>query len=225
MHPNRARILVVEDDDPIRDALDIALRGEGYEVRAQPDGRDLVETAEQFRPDLAILDMRVPVGPDGVAMAALLRKTSDLPLIFLTAADGLNERLAGFNAGADDYVVKPFSMAELLARARALLRRSGRLSSAVWQLGDLVVDEAARTVVRSGVPVDVTATEYELLCVLIQHPGQVLSKLQLLTKVWGFEAYDSNLIEVHISALRRKLEANGPRLVHTVRSMGYVLKS
>lgn len=217
-------MLVVEDDDPIRDALDVALRGEGYEVKVEADGRNLRETAERFRPDLAILDMRLPVGPNGVAMAGLLRKDSDLPLIFLTAADDLDERLAGFSAGADDYVVKPFSMAELLARSRALLRRSGRLSSAVWQVADLVVDEAARTVMRGDVLIELTATEYELLCVLVQHPGQVLSKMQLLTKVWGFEAYDPNLIEVHISALRKKLEAYGPRLVHTVRAMGYVLR-
>lgn len=225
IQPNRARVLLVEDDQPIRDALDVAFRREGYEVSSQADGTEIEAVTERFCPDLAILDMRLPVGPDGVAIARALRGSSDLPVVFLTGADGMDERLAGFDAGADDYVLKPFSMAELLARSRALLRRSGRLSSAVWQVGDLVVDEGARRVVRGGVVIDVTATEYDLLAVLVQHPGQVLSKFQLLSRVRGSEAYDPNLIEVHISALRRKLEAHGPRLVHTVRSMGYVLRA
>ena len=116
-------------------------------------------------------------------------------------------------------------MAELLARVRALLKRSGRLSSASWQVGDLVVDEDARSVVRAGVALDLTRTEYELLAVLVRHVGKVLSKTQLLTQVWGFDAYDANLVEVHMSALRRKLEAAGPRVVHTVRGAGYVLRA
>ena len=133
--------------------------------------------------------------------------------------------MAGFDAGADDYLVKPFAMAELLARVQALLRRSGRLASAVWQVGELVIDQGAAKVVRAGAPVELTSTEYQLLCVLARHPGQVLSKVQLLTQVWGFDAYDANLVEVHMSALRRKLEAHGPRMVHTVRNMGYVLRA
>jgi two-component system OmpR family response regulator len=168
--------------------------------------------------------VRLPVGPDGYTLARVLRRTGDLPLLFLTAADGLDDRLAGFEAGADDYLVKPFSMAELLARAQALLRRSGRLSSAVTRVGDLVVDHGARTIVRGGESLELTRTEYELLLALAQHPGQVLSKVQLLTQVWGFDAYDTNVVEVHLSALRRKLEAHGPRLVHTVRGIGYVLR-
>ena len=216
---------MVEDDDPIRSALDVALRGEGYEVRAEPNGAQLQEVSDNFRPDLAVLDVRLPVGPDGYAMARILRASSDLPLLFLTAADGIDDRLAGFQAGADDYLVKPFSMAELLARVQALLRRAGRLASAVRQVGDVVIDEGARTVMRDGSKLDLTRTEYELLSMLAQHPGQVLSKTQLLTQVWGFDAYDANLVEVHMSALRRKLEAHGPRVVHTVRGMGYVLRA
>ena len=216
---------MVEDDDPIRSALDVSLRGEGYEVRAEPDGTRLAEVAEGFRPDLAVLDVRLPVGPDGYAMGRILRASSDLPVLFLTAADGLDDRLAGFEAGADDYMVKPFSMAELLARVQALLRRAGRLASAVRQVGDVVVDEGARVAMRNGTRLDLTPTEYELLAMLASHPGQVLSKTQLLTRVWGFDAFDANLVEVHMSALRRKLEANGPRIVHTVRGAGYVLRS
>ncbi|MGH9269142.1 MAG: response regulator transcription factor [Acidimicrobiales bacterium] len=221
----KPRVLVVEDDQPIRSAVEVALRAEGYEVRTEPDGTAINDVAATFRPDLAILDVRLPAGPDGYGLARELRRASTMPLLFLTAADSLSDRLAGFDAGADDYLVKPFSMAELLARTQALLRRAGRLTSAVWPVGDLVVDEGARTVVRAGQPVELTRTEYELLAVLAQHPGQVLTKVQLLTHVWGFEAYDTNLVEAHTSALRRKLEAHGPRLVHTVRGVGYVLRA
>lgn len=225
MTPGKARILVIEDDEPIRSALVIALRSEGYEIRAESDGSAVTRVAEEFRPDLAVLDVRLPVGPDGYATARLLRGASDLPLLFVTAADSLDERLAGFNAGADDYLVKPFSMAELMMRIHALLRRAGRLSSQVRQVGDLVIDEAGRKVLRDGVTIELTRTEYNLLCTLARHLGQVLSKTQLLSLVWDFDAYGANLVEVHISTLRRKLEAHGPRLVHTVRGAGYVLRA
>ncbi len=224
MGRQKPRVLVVEDDRPIRSALEVALRGEDYEVEALPDARAVQAAAEQFRPDLAILDVRLPDGPDGYTAARVLRSGSDIPILFLTAADGVDDRLAGFDAGADDYMSKPFSMAELLARTRALLRRSGRLSSAALQVGDVVIDDAARAVVRNGALLDLTRTEYDLLSVLAQHPGQVLSKVQLLTQVWGFDAYDANLVEVHMSSLRRKLEAHGPRLIQTVRGVGYVLR-
>ena len=218
------RILVVEDDPPIRTALEAALRAEGYEVRAEPDGTAVAQAAAEFRPDLAVLDVRLPQGPDGYAIARQLRGGSTLPVMFLTAADAVEDRLAGFQAGGDDYLVKPFSMAELLARVQALLRRSGSLASSSWQVGDLVVDDAAKSVVRDNQHIELTKTEYDLLAALMQHTGKVLSKTQLLTQVWGFDAYDANLVEVHMSALRRKLEAVGPRLIHTVRGAGYVLR-
>ena len=225
MLSQRPRVLVVEDEMAIRTTLELALRGEGYEVRAEPDGRMLDEVFESFRPDLAVLDVRLPIGPDGYSMAKTLRQSSDLPLLFLTAADAVEDRLAGFGAGADDYLIKPFSMAELLARAQALLRRAGRLRSSSWQIGDLVVDDGARLVSRGGAKLELTRTEYDLLSMLAQHVGKVLSKTQLLTSVWGFDSYDANLVEVHMSALRRKLELHGARVIHTVRGAGYVLRA
>jgi DNA-binding response OmpR family regulator len=180
---------------------------------------------ERFRPDLAILDVRIATGPDGYSTARLLRTKSTLAIIMLTAADTVAERLEGFSAGADDYLIKPFSMAELLARVEALLRRTGRLTSAVRQVSDVILDDAARTALRAGQRMDLTRTEFDLLTVLAKHPGQILSKVQLLTQVWGFDAYDVNLVEVHMSSLRKKLEVHGPRLIHTVRGVGYVLRA
>jgi len=218
------RILVIEDDQSIRDALHVKLLGEGYEVRTQADGLDASTVAQEFWPDLAVLDVRLPRGPDGYALARLLRQVRELGVVFLTAADGVAARLAGFDAGADDYLVKPFVMEELLARIRALLRRVDLVDDQRWEVGDLVVDEACHTVTRGGHPLDLTHLEYTLLTFLVRHPDRVLSKSYLLAKVWGYEAYDGNLVEVQVSALRRKLELHGPRLLHTVRGAGYVLR-
>ena len=225
MTKGSVRVLVVEDDRPVRTSLEVALRKEGYEVYACPDASGIQRVVDQFRPDLSILDVHLGTGPDGYSTARLLRAQSNLPVIMLTAADTVAERLEGFNAGADDYIIKPFSMAELLARVEALLRRTGRLTSVVRQLGDVIIDHAARTVLRAGKKLDLTRTEFDLLAVLAKHPGQVLSKVQLLTQVWGFDAYDVNLVEVHMSSLRRKLEAHGPRLIQTVRGVGYVVRT
>lgn len=217
------RVLVVEDEELIRMALETALKGEGYTVRGEAHGREAERSLEQFGPDLAILDVNLPGGPNGYAIARRLRRASKLPILFLTGADEVADRLAGFEAGADDYMAKPFAMPEVLARVRALLRRSGRLTAGVWQVSDLVVDHDRRTVKRGDLPIELTRTEYQLLSVLGEHLGQVLSREQLLTRVWSFESVESNVVDVHISSLRRKLEAHGPRLVHTVRGMGYIL--
>lgn len=221
-----ARVLLVEDDSAVRDAVEIAFRGEGFDVRAEADGSAIQQIVRTFQPDVAILDVRLPTGPDGYTMVKQLRQLDDLPVVLLTSADSLDDRLTGFRAGADDYVSKPFSMAELLARVQALLRRSGRSSDATYRVGDLVVVDATRTVTRGGVELDLTRTEYDLLSVLCRSAGEVLSRKQLLQEVWGgYDYYADNVVEVHLSALRRKLEAHGPRIIHTVRSVGYVLRA
>jgi DNA-binding response OmpR family regulator len=223
MVKRHVKILLVEDDHALRSATEVVLRREGYDVRARADGRDLEQQVRRFLPDLAILDVRLPVGPDGHEMGRFLRYL-DLPVMFLTSADSLADRLAGFDVGADDYLVKPFPMEELLARTEALLRRCGKLDTGPREVGELVIDEKARSVTRTGHPIDLTRTEFELLSALSRRPGQVLSKSQLVGQVWGFGEYGENLVEVHVSALRQKLERHGPRLVQTVRGVGYMLR-
>ena len=218
------RVLLVEDETAIRDAVATALAQAGYVPRAEADGTRLRAVADSFRPDLAILDIMLPAGPDGLALARMLRDRADLPILFLTARDGLDDRLAGFTAGADDYLVKPFALTELLARVHALLRRSGRLMSVTVQAGGLVLDEAANAAWRDGRALDLTATELRLLSYLLARRGRTVSKAELLTQVWGYGSYDPNLVEVRIGSLRRKLEAAGPRILHTVHGHGYTLR-
>ncbi|HUR18530.1 MAG TPA: response regulator transcription factor [Acidimicrobiales bacterium] len=219
-----ARVLVVDDEPTVRRALEFAFRQEGYSVRSEPDGSALQAVTEEFRPDVAVLDVRLPVGPDGYAMARMFRKSGDVPVLLLTAADSLENRLTAFDAGADDHVGKPFSTAEVLARTQALLRRAGRLAATVLTVGDIVIDDATHRVARADQPIELTRTEYDLLSLLARNSNQILSKQQLLIKLWDFDAYDPNIIEVHMSALRKKIEVHGPRLIHTVRSVGYVLR-
>lgn len=225
MATGKTRILLVEDDLAVRDTIATALRGEGYEVVAQPDAEEVNEVVRALRPHLAVLDIRLPVGPSGLDAARTIRAFDpDVAILFVTAAGEVHERLDGFEAGGDDYVTKPFSVAEVLARVRALLRRSGHAEDKTWRIVDLVVDEAAWTAVRNGHEVPLTKTEFKLLTCLGQNRGRVLSKAQLLADVWGFDDYDPNLVEVHVGTLRRKLEEHGPRLVHTVHGVGYVMR-
>lgn len=220
-----ARVLVIEDETAIREAVGRALQRDGFRVCARADGQDLEAVVHEFRPDLAILDVLLPGERDGFALARALRRASDLPLLFLTARDAPPARLQGFAVGGDDYVIKPVLMEELLARVRALLRRCGAITATVTEVGDLIVDEAGARVLRRGAPVEVTATELRLLGYLARNRGRTLSKLQILTQVWGYDDYDPNLVEVHVSALRRKLEARGPRLIFTVRGLGYIMRA
>jgi DNA-binding response OmpR family regulator len=217
------RILFVEDDEAVRNALAIELRAAGYVVQAEPDGNSFEEIVESFRPDIAILDVMLP-GRSGFDLAHYLRDKSDLPILFLTAKDAVSSRLAGFSAGADDYVIKPVVIEELLARLRALLRRSGRLETEVLEVGDLILDEPACVVKRGGATLELTPIEFQLLAFLMRNRGVVLSRLQIMSQVWGYEEHDPNLVPVHMGNLRRKLEAVGPRLIHTVRGHGYVLR-
>lgn len=216
-----ARVLVLDDDETIRLAVTTALRADGFVAEAAPDGTDLDERLRAFRPDLVILDWMMP-GPSGIRLLPMVREAGDTAVIMLTARDEVDDRLRGFAEGADDYVVKPFTMAELVARSTAVLRRRGRLPQTI-SVGDLVVDPDAATAHRGGTALDLTATEFRLLHLLADSRGRTLSKAQILTQVWGYEDYDPNLVEVHLSALRRKMEQNGPRLIHTVRGLGYRL--
>ena len=209
----------------MREVLAAALAGAGYEVQSEVDGSRVERAVATFLPDIALIDLHLGNGVSGITVARRLRSTKEIPFLFLTAAAGIEDVLAGFDVGGDDYVVKPFAMAELLVRMQAVLRRWGRVGRSVLRVGDLVIDMEAHSAVRAGAVIDLTQREFSLLATLAQHPGVVLSKLQLLTQVWGFEHYDLNLVEVHICALRRKLDQHGQSLIHTVRGVGYVVRS
>jgi DNA-binding response OmpR family regulator len=213
------QIVVVEDEDALRHAIVASLTDQGYAVTDFADALDPAAISA-VPADLAILDVMVP-GLNGFELAARLQSQRDIPVMFLTARDALDDRLAGFDLGADDYVVKPVAMAELVARVKAVMRRSGQISAETITIDDVVIDTEQPDVRRGGQRLDLTVTEWRLLVHLAENRGRVLSKTQLLTHVWGYDAYDPNLVEVHVSALRRKLEANGPRLLHTVRGLGY----
>ena len=218
MDGSLGRVVVVEDEAAVREAVLAGLRQEGFAANGFADAVE-PDTILACAPDLAILDVRLP-SDSGFVLARRLHARSEISIIFLTARDAIADRVEGLELGADDYVVKPFALEELLARIRAVLRRSGRLST-VLEVGDVLIDEHGGNVTRRGLQVDLTATELRLLAFLIRHRGQALSKDQLLTQVWGYDAYDRNLVEVHVSALRRKLEQAGPRVIHTVRGIGY----
>jgi two-component system OmpR family response regulator len=214
-----ARVLVIDDDPALLSSVVAALGAEGFAVKGLPDGSELPEALRAFVPDLVVLDWMLP-GASGIRLAAAVRTSSDAAVVMLTARDELDDRLRGFAEGVDDYVVKPFSVAELLARIGAVLRRRGRIP-AVIEVADLVVDPEAAVTTRSGVALELTATEQRLLTFLAESRGRTVSKTQILTQVWGYDDYDPNLVEVHLSSLRKKMEREGPRLIHTVRGLGY----
>jgi two-component system OmpR family response regulator len=217
-----SRILVVDDDPGARQLLSHLLEDDGHDVVAVESGEEALRVADTFAPDLALLDGGLP-GMDGRTVARRLRDRRDLGLIFVTGADSADDVYAGFDAGGDDYVVKPFDPELLLRRVRAVLRRLDQAPK-VWEVGPLVLDEGARRVVVDGVDVRLSAIEFELLRVLVRFRGRVVTPEQLLDEVWNYR-YDPHVVESTISRLRAKLESTGcPRFVHTVRAQGYVLR-
>lgn len=223
---NAARALIVEDDPDVRVALTRALSYEGYEVATANDGGRGLEAVAQDPPDIIVLDVMMPF-VDGLEMCRRLRAKGDrTPVLMLTALGDVSDRVDGLDAGADDYLVKPFALDELLARIRALLRRSTGDVSEVLTFADVEMDLATRSVVRSGDPVELTKTEFDLLEVLLRSHGRVATREQIYRDVWGFDfETSSNSLDVYVGYLRRKTEAGGrSRLIHTVRGVGYVLR-
>ncbi|MGI8458089.1 MAG: response regulator transcription factor [Propionibacteriaceae bacterium] len=216
-----SRILLVEDADAIRIPVQTALRGHGFTVHGLASGHSLEAELAGFGPDLVILDVLLP-GRDGFTLLEVIRTSSRAGVLMLTARDETADRVRGLTGGADDYLVKPFAMAELMARTQAVLRRVAP-GGAEIAIGDLTIADEGAQVRRGGQPLDLTATERKILLYLAHAQGRVVSKVQLLTGVWGYEGFDENVVEVHVSALRRKLETAGPRMVHTVRGRGYRL--
>lgn len=219
------RVLVVEDDDEIADVLRRSLRQEGHEVRTAVDGEDALELASDFAPDLIVLDLGLPK-LDGVEVCRRLRSEGDVPILILTARGETEDRVEGLDAGADDYLVKPFERAELQARLRALMRRRPPRGSAFVRVGDLTLNPDTREVSRGERTVDLTNREFELLEYLMRNQKLVISRERLLEEVWGYDPTSmTNTIDVFISNLRRKLEEGGEsRVLHTKRGAGYVVK-
>jgi len=219
------RILIIEDDPAILKVLQRGLAYEGYTVDVATDGRSGLNQAHDHHPDLIILDWMLP-GMDGLEVCRRLRLQGGLPILMLTAKDTIQDRVQGLDAGADDYIVKPFNLDELTARIRALFRRTQTERNQVYQFADLTMDSDSRQVTRGKRLVPLTAKEYELLELFLRHPRQVLTREVIFDRVWGYDfGGESNVLEVYIRYLRQKLEAeNESRLIHTVRSVGYVLR-
>ena len=219
------RILIIEDDSAILKVLQRSLAYEGYTVDIATDGRTGLNLAHDHHPDLVILDWMLP-GMDGLEVCRRLRLQGGLPILMLTAKDTIQDRVQGLDAGADDYIVKPFNLDELTARIRALLRRTQTERNQVYQFADLTMDTSSRQVTRGKRQVPLTAKEYELLELFLRHPRQVLTREVIFDRVWGYDfGGESNVLEVYIRYLRQKLEAEDePRLIYTVRSVGYVLR-
>ncbi|MBO0850021.1 MAG: response regulator transcription factor [Pseudonocardia sp.] len=222
------RVLVVDDEATLTELLSMALRYEGWEVRTAADGMGAVKAAREFRPDAVVLDIMLP-DIDGLEVLRRIHaEAPDLPVLFLTAKDAVEDRIAGLTAGGDDYVPKPFSLEEVVARLRALMRRAGRgtaRADAQLVVGDLTMDEDSREVHRAGEAITLTATEFELLRYLMRNPRRVLSKAQILDRVWHYDfGGQSNVVELYISYLRKKIDAGRVPMIHTLRGAGYALR-
>ena len=222
------RILVVDDEPAVREAVERALRLEGHDVALAADGREALDALDQWPPDAVVLDVLMP-RVDGLEACRRMRRSGDrTPVLMLTARDAIRDRVAGLDAGADDYLVKPFALEELLARVRALLRRASPEGDQTRSLryADLVLDPVSHEVSRGGRAIELTRTEFLLLELFLRHPRQVLTRSVIFENVWGYDfGPRSNSLEVYMGYLRRKTESGGePRLLHTVRGVGYVLR-
>jgi two-component system OmpR family response regulator len=222
------RVLVVDDEENLTELLRMALRYEGWDVRSAGTGMAAVRAAREFQPDAVALDMMLP---DFDGMEVLRRMRADnpnVPVLFLTARDAVEDRVAGLTAGGDDYVTKPFSLEEVVARLRALMRRTAIMnegSDSVLAVGDLTLDEDSHEVTRAGHQISLTATEFELLRYLMRNPKRVLSKAQILDRVWNYDfGGQANVVELYISYLRKKIDVGRDPMIHTMRGVGYVLK-
>ena len=223
------RVLVVDDESSLAELLQMAFKLEGWDVRTAGDGLTAVKVAREFRPDAAVLDIMLP-DFDGLALMKRIRADGNTtPVLFLTAKDALEDRIAGLTAGGDDYVTKPFSLEEVVARVRGLIRRSTMVvdanESPIISVGDLELNEESHEVVRAGRAIELTATEFELLRYMMRNPRRVLSKSQILDRVWSYDfGGRSSVVEIYISYLRKKIDAQGVAMIHTVRGAGYMLK-
>lgn len=222
------RVLVVDDEANIAELISMALRYEGWQVTTAHTGSKAVAAAKETQPDAVVLDMMLP-DFDGLEVLRRMRGLDPgLPVVFLTAKDAVEDRIAGLTAGGDDYVTKPFSLEELVARLRGLMRRAGAqqaAESSVLAVGDLTLDEDSHEVHRAGTEISLTATEFELLRFLMRNPKRVLSKAQILDRVWNYDfGGQANVVELYISYLRKKIDAGREPMIHTMRGAGYVLK-
>ncbi len=223
------RALVVDDEPAISELVSMALRYEKFDVRTASTGRAAVTAAKEFDPDVIVLDIMLP-DFDGLEVMRKIRETEgDVPVLFLTAKDAVADRVVGLTAGGDDYVTKPFSVEELVARVRGLVRRTAQATESFEDptitVGDLTLNEETYEVFRGGQRVELTATEFELLRYLMRNPKRVLSKSQILDRVWSYDfGGRSSIVEIYISYLRKKIDTLGPALIHTVRGVGYVLR-
>jgi len=225
---SQLRVLVVDDESALAELVSMALRFENWAVRCAGDGGAAVREAKQFRPDAVVLDIMLP-DLDGLEVLRRIRMDQpEVPVLFLTAKDAVEDRIAGLTVGGDDYVTKPFSVEELVLRVRSLLRRSSSVASVTSSqlvVGELTLDEDSREVRRGGQEIHLTATEFELLRYLMRNPRRVLSKAQILDRVWEYDfGGQANIVELYISYLRKKIDAGREPMIHTMRGAGYVLR-
>jgi two-component system OmpR family response regulator len=228
--PNEARLLVVDDEPNILELLSASLRFAGFDVATATNGNDALRVAASYHPDLVVLDVMMP-GLDGFEVVRRLRKEEQrMPVLFLTAKDATEDKIAGLTLGGDDYITKPFSLEEVIARIRAVLRRLANVATpptaATLSFGDIEMNDDSHEVFKAGEPVELSPTEFKLLRYFLQNPTRVLSKAQILDHVWHYDfGGDANVVESYVSYLRRKIDTTEPRLLHTIRSVGYVLRA